>query len=154
MALEKQGLGTTPGMFSVGIERTVNLGNYENIRVGLVQSYSRLETEPNVAYAEVRGIIDGWVADLRFGQGEVKKLVEEALPPPSGKLAQVMDYLKPFTDRLIITESPHAIYLRTRGRMTRDDWSECNSLIRAQGGGWKGTKDGLEGKDVHWEIPK
>ncbi len=87
-------------------------------------------------------------------QGEVKKLVEEALPAPSGKLAQVMDALKPFTDRLTITESPHAIYVKTRGRMGQKDWGECNVVIRAQGGEYKGTKDGLEGKDVHWEIPK
>ena len=154
MGMEKQPLAATPGMGSIGIERMVNLGNYENIRVGYVKSFDHSQEDPDKVYAEVRGIIDGWVADLRFGQQEVKKLVEEALPPPSGKLAQVMDSLKPFTDRLIITESPHAIYVKTRGRMSREDWGEVNALIRAAGGEYKGTKQGLEGKDVHWEIPK
>ena len=152
--MEKQPLAATPGMGSIGIERLIALGNYENIRVGYVKSFALAQEKPDDVYAEVRAKVDGWAADLRFQKDNVKKMVDDALPPPSGKLAQAMDSLKPFTDRLIITESPHAIYVKTRGRMSREDWGEVNALIRAAGGEYKGTKQGLEGKDVHWEIPK
>jgi hypothetical protein len=152
--MEKQPLAATPGMGSIGIERLIALGNYENIRVGYVKSFALAQEKPDDVYAEVRAKVDGWAADLRFQKDNVKKMVSDALPEPEGKLAQIMDALKPFTDRLTITDSPSMIYIRTRGRMTREDWGECNTLIRAHGGSWRGTKEGLEGKDVHWEITK
>lgn len=152
--MERTPQAATPGMGSIGIERLIALGNYENIRVGYVKSFALAQEKPDDVYAEVRAKVDGWAADLRFQKDNVKKMVDDALPAPTGKLAQVMDYLKPFIASLIFTDSPYAIYIKTRGRMSREDWGEINVAIRAQGGEWRGTRDGLEGKDVHWEIPK
>ncbi len=152
--MEKQPLHGSPGMFSVGIEATVNLGNYENRRVGLVMSFSAEQTKPEDAYTQVRAIVDGWAADIRFQKGNVDKMVSDALPAPTGKLAQVMDALAPHTHRLLITNAPSVILVKTRGRLDRNTWGEIDTLVRGQGGAWKGTRDGLEGKDVHWEIPK
>lgn len=141
-------------MFSVGIEATVNLGNYENRRVGLVMSFSALETKPEDAYTQVRAIVDSWAADIRFLAGNVKKMVSDALPAPTGKTAAVLDTLQPFIDRLTVTDAPSVILIKTRGYMKPDDWKELNVLIRAQGGSWKGTQSGLAKEAVHWEIPK
>lgn len=154
MGMEKQPLHGSPGMYSVGIEATVNLGNYENRRVGLVMSFASEQTKPEDAYAQVRAIVDGWAADIRFQKGNVQSMVNEALPPPTGKTAIVMDALKPYMDRILITDAPSVILIKTRGRMEREKWGELDVIIRAQGGSWKGTRDGLAGKDVHWEIPK
>jgi hypothetical protein len=84
----------------------------------------------------------------------VRKMVSDALPAPSGKLEAVMDALKPYLDRLTVTDSPSVIFIKTRGRLDSNTWKEANVIVRAQGGQWRGTKDGLEGREVHWEIPK
>jgi len=152
--MEKQPLAATPGMGSIGLERVVNLGNYETYRVGYVKSFALAQEDPDKVYAEVRAKVDGWAADIHFQKDNVKKMIDDALPAPTGKTAQVMDALKPFTDRLTVTDGPSVIFIRTRGRMSKEDWGECNVRIRAQGGAFHGTREGLAAKDVHWEIPK
>jgi len=152
--MEKQPLAATPGMGSIGLERVVNLGNYESYRIGYVESFALAQEKADDVYARVRAKVDGWAAEIRFAKDNVKKMVDDALPAPTGKTAQVMDALKPYSDRLLITDAQSVILIKTRGRMSHDDWGEVNALIRANGGEYKGTKQGLEGKDVHWEIPK
>jgi hypothetical protein len=142
------------GLGSIGLERVVNVGNYETYRVGYVKSFAFAEEDPDKVYAEVRAKVDGWAEEIRFKKDNVRKMVADALPAPSGKLEAVMDALKPYLDRLIVTDSPSVIFIKTRGRLDSNTWKEANVIVRAQGGQWKGTKDGLEGKDVHWEIPK
>jgi len=176
MAIEKQPLAATPGMFSVGMEATINIGNYENIRVGLVQSFAEAETKHRDAYLFVLGQVTAWAAELhdkypvepapraappiRRASETMPTKPAQATPstPPSPALnpkrAALMDALGGHASRLIITEREDMIIIRTRGQLERDAWSEVNVLVRGQGGSWRGTKDGLPGKEVHWEIPK
>lgn len=64
MGMEKQSLAGTPGMFSVGIERTIKTGDYENIRIGFVESFHISETEPHDAFVRIRQMLDNWVHEL------------------------------------------------------------------------------------------
>lgn len=66
----------------------------------------------------------------------------------------LMDALGVLVSRVIITEREDMLIIRTRGQLERQTWGEINVLIRGQGGVWKGTQEGLPGKEVHWEIPK
>ena len=138
--MEKQPLAATPGMGSIGLERVVNVGNYETYRVGYVKSFSLTEEDPDKVYAEVRAKIDGWAEEIRFRKDNVRKMVSDALPAPTGKLEQVMDALKPYLDRLTVTDSPNVIFIRTRGRLDANTWKEANVIVRAQGGQWRGTR--------------
>lgn len=154
MALEKQGLGSTPGMFSVGMERTINLGNFENIRIGFVESFARSETDPHDAYVKIKAMLDNWVHELP------PPVLPKAAPPKvtsaewSAKAKAAMDALGGHVSRLTITEREDMIILRTRGKLERETWDDIDTLVRGQGGAWRGTRDGLAGKDVHWKIPK
>ena len=152
--MEKQGLGTTPGMFSVGMERTINLGNYENIRIGFVESFARSETDPHDAYVKIKAMLDNWIHEL-------PPLQEPKAAPPkvtsaewSAKAKAAMDALASHISRVIIVEREDMVIIRTRGKLERETWGEIDTLVRGQGGSWKGTRDGLPGKEVHWEIPK
>lgn len=152
--MEKQPLAATPGMFSVGMERTINLGNYENIRIGFVESFARSETDPHDAYVKIKAMLDNWIHELPPIRPPPKST--ETLQPPaqSGKMGALMSALGGHASRLTITEREDMIIIRTRGQLERETWNEINVLVRAQGGSWRGTQDGLPGKEVHWEIPK
>jgi hypothetical protein len=141
-------------MFSVGMERTINLGNYENIRIGFVESFARSETDPHDAYVKIKAMLDNWVHELPPRQPEQTAPPKTAPPAPTGKLGAVMAALGGHVSRLIITEREDMIILRTRGQLERETWGDIDTLVRGQGGSWRGTKDGLPGKEVHWEIPK
>ena len=152
--MEKQPLAATPGMFSVGMERTINLGNFENIRIGFVESFARSETDPHDAYIKIKAMLDNWVHELPARQPEQTAPPRTAPPGQSPKMGAVMDALGGHASRLTITEREDMIILRTRGKLERETWGDIDTLVRGQGGQWKGTRDGLAGKDVHWEIPK
>ena len=132
----------------------MNLGNYENVRVGLVMSFHESETPPSNAYVKVKGIVDAWATEIRLGKAEVQKIVDKALPAPSGRMNEIMDALKPYAHRLTTTETSQTVIVRCRGRLEREAWAEVDTLVRGFGGKWLGTREGLQGKDVHWEIPK
>jgi len=154
MAIEKQPLAATPGMFSVGMERTINLGNYENVRIGFVESFARSETDPHDAYVKIKAMLDNWVHE--FPARKPEQTAPPKAPPPgqSLKMGAVMDALGGHASRLTITEREDMIILRTRGQLERETWGDIDTLVRGQGGSWRGTRDGLLGKEVHWEIPK
>jgi len=152
--MEKQGLGTTPGMFSVGMERTINLGNYENIRIGFVESFARSETDPHDAYVKIKAMLDNWIHELPPLQEPKAAPSTPPSPTLNPKRATLMDALGGHVSRLIITEREDMVIIRTRGKLERETWGDIDTLVRGQGGSWKGTRDGLPGKEVHWEIPK
>ena len=174
--MEKQPLAATPGMYSVGLEATVNIGNYENIRVGLVQSFAEGETKHRDAYLFVLGHVTAWADEIhekypvepppaRAPPTGYKAPVREArpgeVPPPaapavpvSGKRNIIMDAIRPYLDRVTMTETERAFLVRTRGQMERGTWGDLNTIIRAEGGKWIGTREGEDPKNVHWEIPK
>jgi len=154
MAIERQGLGTTPGMFSVGMERTINLGNYENIRIGFVESFARSETDPHDAYVKIKAMLDNWIHELPPVRAPEKPPVKVPVPVGSAKLNALMDALGVNISKVTITETATAIIIRTRGQLYKNTWDEINVLVRGQGGEWRGVRDGLPGKEVHWEIPK
>ena len=154
MAVERQGLGTTPGMFSVGMERTINLGNFENVRIGFVESFARSETDPHDAYVKIRAMLDNWVHELPASKPQETPPIKVKVTEGSAKLNDVMGALAPFAHRLTITERDDMVIVRTRGQLERETWGDVDTLVRGQGGAWRGTKDGLPGKEVHWEIPK
>jgi hypothetical protein len=176
MAVEKQTLILAPGIYSIGMWRLVNIGNYENVTVGFAEGFSRSETDPHDAYVKIKAMLDNWVHELPARkpdpvappQASSRPLVptrqdvyrEQALQrevvreTQSAKLNAVMDALGGHASRLIITEHEDMIILRTRGKLERETWGDIDTLVRGQGGSWRGTKDGLPGKEVHWEIPK
>jgi hypothetical protein len=53
------------GKFQVSVERVVNLGNYESLRVGLAEVLDLATEKPDEAYARVLGKVDGWTKQLK-----------------------------------------------------------------------------------------
>ena len=152
--MEKQPLAATPGMFSVGIERTIRTGDYENIRIGFVESFARSETDPHDAYVKIKAMLDNWIHELPARQPEGGIPPKPTIPASTGKMGALMGALGGHASRLIITEREDMVIIRTRGKLERETWGDIDTLVRGQGGSWRGTKDGLPGKEVHWEIPK
>ena len=174
--MEKQPLAATPGMFSVGMERTINLGNYENIRIGFVESFARSETDPHDAYVKIKAMLDNWIHELppirpppKSTETDLNPPIHRDSTPPklpeappirvklvegSAKRNALIDAIAPYAHRVQVTETSTAIIVRTRGQLERETWGDIDTLVRGQGGSWRGTKDGLPGKEVHWEIPK
>jgi hypothetical protein len=53
------------GKFSVSVERVVNLGNYETLRVGLAEVLDLAAEKPEDAYARILGKVNGWTSQLK-----------------------------------------------------------------------------------------
>ena len=154
MTEELKPVSLKPVTFTVNVERVVKLRDYETERIGFCGTFQGDQCTPKQAYECVSDIVNKWATEVVFKVQATKRMVENALPGPSGALEKLMDVIRPYADRVIVTENPVALNVRTRGRLEREAWGDLNTLIRGQGGSWKGTKDGVAGKDVHWEIPK
>jgi hypothetical protein len=154
MSEELKSVNLKPVTFTVNVERVVKLRDYETERISFGATYPGDQCTPKQAYEYVSDIVNKWAVEVVFKVQAIKREVENMLPGPSGKLDKLMDAIKPYADRVTVTESPTTLNVRTRGRLEREAWGDLNTIIRGQGGSWKGTKDGVAGKEVHWEIPK
>jgi hypothetical protein len=152
--MEKQPLAATPGMFSVGIERTINLGNYENIRIGLVMSFGEAWTNPQQGYEKVKEFVDAWYKELKPTIEEIREMVLKALPPPGPTIGNIPPGLAEFSRHLNFTPTERALEIRATEFLGKPTWTKINEAVKAQGGRWIGTQIVGSKGDIHWEIPK
>ena len=70
------------GKFQVSVERVVNLGNYESLRVGLAEVLDLGGEKPEDAYARILQKVDGWTKHLKPAKSarEIVKISQAAQP--------------------------------------------------------------------------
>ncbi|MGA2785300.1 MAG: hypothetical protein ABSF09_11440 [Candidatus Bathyarchaeia archaeon] len=73
------------GKFSVSVERVVNLGNYETLRIGLAEVLDLASEKPEDAYARIMQKVDGWTSQLKPATVPVTKAepAKPTTPQPS-----------------------------------------------------------------------
>lgn len=152
--MERQPLAASPGMYSVGVERTVNLGNYENIRIGLVKSFHDSQTSEDDAYAHVKDTVDEWAMKLKPSKKEIKEMVEKALPTPQPQIGNIPPGLADFAQHLEINETSNHIRIRLTRYVGKPLWDKINGQVKNLGGRWVGERETGDKRDVYWEIPK
>jgi hypothetical protein len=69
------------GKFSVSVERVVNLGNYETLRVGLAEVLDLDADKPDIAYARILEKVDAWTSQLKPGKSTVSAAQQPARSP-------------------------------------------------------------------------
>jgi hypothetical protein len=69
------------GQFSVSIEKTVNLGNFENIRIGLQESFDQSSTSRDAAYKTVCAKVNEWASQLKPEKPSVPKEMSKSPGP-------------------------------------------------------------------------
>ncbi|MGA2785859.1 MAG: hypothetical protein ABSF09_14310 [Candidatus Bathyarchaeia archaeon] len=72
------------GKFSVSVERVVNLGNYETLRIGLAEILDLASEKPEDAYTRIMQKVDGWTSQLKPTKPEQHTTsLEPAKPQPT-----------------------------------------------------------------------
>ena len=79
------------GKFSVSVERVVNLGNYETLRVGLAEVLDLAVEKPEDAYTRILEKVNGWTSQLKPANPKVES--HSTLQPAKVVLAE--EPLKP-----------------------------------------------------------
>jgi hypothetical protein len=68
------------GKFSVSVERVVNLGNYETLRIGLAEVLDLASEKPEDAYARIMQKVDGWTSQLKPAKPTTNTVVKPVAP--------------------------------------------------------------------------
>ena len=142
-----------PGRFTVSVERTVNLGNYESIRVGLAESFDVGSISRDEAYRRILQEGQAWAGSLKpAGTPSPAGNGNRAVPPrpAASKLATLQERLGKRLPDLEITDGMDGLIIRPH-RYLGDAWSEVNAVVRSLGGKWQ---RGSESTDDSWRIPK
>ena len=148
-----------PTRFTVSVERTVNLGNYESIRVGLAESFDVGSVSRDEAYKRVLHEVQGWAGSLKpagtptpAGNGNTALppgLLSKGAPKPAAsKLPVLQERLGARLQDLEVTDGIDGLVVKPR-KYLGESWSEVNEAVRALGGHWISN-----GKQGSWRIPK
>jgi hypothetical protein len=137
--------------FSVSVERTLNLGNYESIRVGLAESFDT-SADKDQAYRSVLSKVQEWSAAAK----PTTQQNSHGTPTLStSKLAgltveTLRERLAGWLQDLEITDGFDGFTVKPR-RYLGQTWQNVNDEIRALNGHWlKGRGPG----DGAWRIKK
>jgi len=142
-----------PGRFTVSVERTVNLGNYESIRVGLAESFDVGSVSRDEAYKRVLQEVQAWAGSLKpAGTPSPAGNGNRAAPPrpAASKLATLQERLGKRLPDLEITDGIDGLIVKPRSYLG-DACAEINEVVRSLGGKWQ---KGQTSRDGSWRIPK
>jgi hypothetical protein len=136
--------GRDPARFTVSVERTVNLGNYESIRVGLAESFDT-SADKDQAYHSVLTKVDSRTSGMKpltSPPGKVK---------PAGLTVDALhERLAGWLQDLEILDGFDGFSVKPR-RYLGQTWQNVNDVVRSLGGHWnrgKGPGDG------YWRITR
>jgi hypothetical protein len=160
--------GKDSGRFVVSVERTLNLGHYESIRVGLAESFDT-SADRDQAYRSLLARVDSWTSAIKpeicnaLQNGHA--LPKQAVPPgspvskPAGltidvlceRLATLTSLSKPWTAHLEVTDGLDSLIVKPK-RYLDESWRNVDSEIRALGGHWVRSQG--PGSTGCWRIKK
>jgi len=135
-----------PVRFTVSVERTVNLGNYESMRVGLAESFES-NADQDQAYRSVLEKVQAWTSALK---PETRQNGSETPRPAVSKLATLQEQLGQRLQDLELNDGLDSIIVKPR-KYLGDSWKDINDVVRALGGHWI---CGQKPADGAWRIPK
>jgi hypothetical protein len=138
--------GKDPLPFTISVERTVRLAEFESLRLALSESFPGT-VDRDQAYRSVLGKVEEWSTAAK-----PKTQANETVPPrpAASKLATLQERLGARIQDLEITDGIDGLVVRPR-RYLGDVWKEVNDVIRALGGHWQ---TGQSPRDGCWRIPK
>jgi hypothetical protein len=140
-----------PARFTVSVERTVNLGNYESIRVGLAELFDA-SADKDQAYRSVLTKVDSWTSAMKpetsqTGHGTPTLSTSK----PAGLTIEVLrERLADWLQHLEVVAGFDGFSVKPRHYLG-ETWQNVNDVVRSFGGHWirgQGPGDGC------WRIPK
>jgi hypothetical protein len=128
--------GKDPGRFTVSVERTVNLGNYESIRVGLAESFDT-SADKDQAYRSLLTKVDSWTSAMKpetsqTGHGTPR---EQASKPAGLTIDVLRERLAGWLADLEIMDGFDGFSVKPR-RYLGQAWQNVNDVVRSLGGHW------------------
>jgi hypothetical protein len=146
--------GKDPGRFTVSVERTVNLGHYESIRVGLAESFDT-SADKDHAYRSVVTKVDSWTSAMKpeIPSALGKQALSPSLPAskPAGLTVDAhRERLAGWLQDLEIMDGFDGFSVKPR-RYLGQTWQNVNDEVRALGGKWI---PGQNPRDGAWRILK
>jgi hypothetical protein len=92
--------GKDPGRFTVSVERTINLGNYESMHVGLAESFDT-SADHDQAYRSVLAQLDSWTSAMK---PRTQENGHEAPRHPASKMVILQERLGVRLEDVQVTE--------------------------------------------------
>jgi hypothetical protein len=123
--------------FSVSVEKVVNLGRFESLRIGLAQSYDVGTVAPDEAFRALSSKVEEWAASKTSPSAETSQTGHGSPTLQSSKPAGLtVDILcerlaglslsKPWTAHLEVIEALDAFVVRPR-HFLGDVWGDVNA---------------------------
>ncbi|HXZ98531.1 MAG TPA: hypothetical protein VED24_04110 [Candidatus Acidoferrum sp.] len=157
-SLLQMSAGKDPARFTVSVERTVNLGHYESIRVGLAESFDT-SADKDQAYRSLLTKVDSWTSAMKpetsqTGHGtpgiHTENTALSTSKPAGPTLETLRERLAGWLMDLEIMDGFDGFSVKPR-RYLGQTWESVNQEIRALGGKWiRGQGPG----DGSWRIKK
>jgi hypothetical protein len=125
-------LQATPKGFMVSVERVVNLGNYESIRVGLAETHeSNGSVTADDIFEAVLAKVESWTSTMKPKESVTVGTNQVVSPRPAvSKLASLQERLGARLQDLEVTDGMDGIVVRPR-KYLGEVWSEVNEVARS-----------------------
>jgi hypothetical protein len=141
--------GKDPARFTVSVERTLNLGNYESMRVGLAESFDT-NADKDQAYRSVLEKVQAWTSAMK---PETSQTGHGTPTLPTSKPALTIETLRErlagWLQHLEITDGFDGFSVKPKHYLG-ETWRNVNDVMRSLGGHWIRGRPG----DGSWRIKK